>query len=280
MMKQMRRQVPNMLKDGHKQYSGVDQVTLRNIEACQKLSKITRTSLGPNGQNKMVINHLEKLFVTSDAATILREMEIVHPAAKMMVMASQQQEKEVGDGSNLVVVLFGEFLSQAESLIKMGIHNSEIISGYTSAYKKALELLPKLVVNTSVKVDVHNAKSLETGIMSAIASKQYGVEGVLTPLVAQACSMVMPANPANFVVESVRVCKILGQSINESYVVKGVVIDRDSEGAIKHCNQGRVAVFSCPLDATATDTKGTVLISNADELLNYSQSEENIMEAV
>lgn len=94
----------------------------------------------------MVINHLEKLFVTSDAATILREMEIVHPAAKMMVMAAQQQEREVGDGSNLVVVLIGELLNQAEALIRNGVHTSEIISGYTAAYKKALELLPSIIL--------------------------------------------------------------------------------------------------------------------------------------
>ena len=226
----------------------------------------------------MVINHLEKLFVTSDAATILREMEVVHPAAKMMVMAAQQQEREVGDGSNLVVVLIGELLSQAEALIKSGVHTSEVIAGYTIAYKKALELLPTLVVSPPTRIDVHDRASLEIGILSAIASKQYGVEKTLTFLVAHAASLVMPRNPANFVVESVRVCKILGQSINESYVVKGVVIDRDAEGTIKHSVAGKVAVFSCPLDATSTDTKGTVLISSAQELLNYSASEESSME--
>lgn len=127
---------------------------------------------------------------------------------------------------------------------------------------------------------MHDKKVLEYGVLSAIASKQYGVEAVLAPLVAEACSLVMPKNPANFVVESVRVCKIMGQSISDSYVVKGVVIDRDSEGTIKHCVTGKVAVFSCPLDATSTETKGTVLINNAEELLNYSASEEDSMEKV
>jgi T-complex protein 1 subunit theta len=235
------------------------------------------TAIFESGQNKMVINYLEKLFVTSDAATILREMDIMHPAAKMIVMASQQQEREVGDGSNLVVVFCGELLNQAEALIRGGVHPSEIIAGYTLAAKHATEILPELVCESCA--DVTSADALQRGIYAAIASKQYGVEGVLAPLVAQACSLVMPKNAANFLVDNVRVCKILGQSINDSYVVKGAVIDRDTEGMIKKAENVRVAVFNCPLDAADTETKGTVLINSAQELLNYSSSEEQMMEA-
>jgi len=82
----------------------------RNIDAVQQLSKLTKTALGPHGMNKMVINHLEKLFVTSDAATILRESDIHHPAAKMVAMAAKMQENECGDGSNFVLSLAGELM--------------------------------------------------------------------------------------------------------------------------------------------------------------------------
>lgn len=91
-----------MLKDGAKHLSGLEETVLKNIEACKQLSKMTRTSLGPNGMNKMVINHLDKLFVTSDAATIVKELEVAHPAARLLVMAAQAQEQEIGDGTNLV----------------------------------------------------------------------------------------------------------------------------------------------------------------------------------
>jgi len=83
---------------------------------------MTKTSLGPNGMKKMVINHIDKIFITSDAATILKEMEIQHPAAKMIMMAAKMQESECGDATNLVITLAGELLLQAESLIKMGLH--------------------------------------------------------------------------------------------------------------------------------------------------------------
>ena len=106
---------------------------MKNIEACRELSKIARTSLGPNGMNKMVINHLEKLFVTSDAAVIMRELEVAHPAARVAVMAAEAQEREVGDGTNFVVSFAGELLGLAEELIRDGLHPSEIRDGYQKA---------------------------------------------------------------------------------------------------------------------------------------------------
>ena len=113
---------------------------------------MTRTSLGPHGKqisypgmNKMVINHIDKLIITSDAATIVREVEVQHPAAKMIAMAAEMQEKEAGDGSNMVMILCGELMQQAENLIKEGLHPSEILTGYEKAQKKCLEILDSLV---------------------------------------------------------------------------------------------------------------------------------------
>eukprot|EP00833_Pecoramyces_ruminatium_P008079 jgi/Orpsp1_1/1182111/evm.model.c7180000079938.1 len=131
----------SMLKEGYKVSQGVDEAVVRNIQAINELSQITRTSLGPNGKNKMVINHLEKLFVTSDAATIVRELEVIHPAAKIVVLASNQQESESGDATNFVVTFSGELLQKAEYLLKMGLKPSEINQGYDIAGKKALALL-------------------------------------------------------------------------------------------------------------------------------------------
>ena len=91
--------------------------------------------------NKMVINHLEKLFVTNDAATIIRELEVEHPAVKMMILGSQMQEAEVGDGTNLVIILAGSLLKEAEDLIRMGLKPTEVAEGYELALNKALEYL-------------------------------------------------------------------------------------------------------------------------------------------
>ena len=100
-----------------------------------------KTSLGPYGRNKIVINHLQKMILTSDAATILRELEVVHPAAKLVVMASQQQEAEMGDATNMVIVFAGELLKKAEELLRMGLKTSDIVLGYEKAQEAALKIL-------------------------------------------------------------------------------------------------------------------------------------------
>lgn len=87
--------ITSLLKEGYKHFTGLEEAILKNVEACKQLAAITRSSLGPNGMNKLVVNHLEKLFVTSDAATIVQELEVAHPAAKMIVMAAKMQEQEV-----------------------------------------------------------------------------------------------------------------------------------------------------------------------------------------
>lgn len=107
---------------------------------------MTKTSLGPNGMKKMVINHLDKIFVTSDAATVMRELEVAHPAAKMVVMAAQMQEQECGDMTNFVITLAGELLSQAESLIKMGLHPSQVL--LSSRSSTGTKKLPKLLLKS------------------------------------------------------------------------------------------------------------------------------------
>jgi len=265
-----------MLKEGYKNYQGLEEAVFRNIAACKQLSQVTRTSLGPNGKNKMIINHLDKLFVTNDAATIIREMDVIHPAAKMLVMASEQQEKEVGDSSNFVIVFAGELLQKADGLLRIGLHPSDIIEGYTKASKKAIELLEGLVVS-EVK-DIFNKENLKQALLAPIASKQFGYEELLASLVSEACLNVMPKNPKNFNVDNVRVVKILGASTLDSRVMRGMVFNREPDSTVQHATNAKVAVFSCSIDVTKTETKGTVLITNSEDLLNFSKGEEAQLE--
>merc|ERR1711893_33974 len=135
----------SMMKDGSKFFSGLEEAVIRNIDACKDFSATVATAFGPNGMNKMVINHIQKLFVTNDAATIIRELEVEHPAAKMLVMASQQQEQECGDATNFVLIFAGALLENAEELVRMGLSVTEVMEGYEQAMRKALDILPELV---------------------------------------------------------------------------------------------------------------------------------------
>lgn len=133
-----------LFKQGYQNYDAEDGAVLRNIDACRTIAQTVQTSLGPYGRNKIVINHLQKMILTSDAATILRELEVVHPAAKLLVMASQQQEAEMGDATNMVIMLAGELLKKAEDLIRMGLKTSDIVSGYEKAQNFALKCLESM----------------------------------------------------------------------------------------------------------------------------------------
>ncbi|CAO3663759.1 unnamed protein product [Umbelopsis ramanniana] len=270
--------LPQLFKDGYKFQQGVEEAVIRNIEATHELSEVTRTSLGPNGRNKMIVNHLEKLFVTNDAATIIRELEVVHPAAKLLVMASQQQESEVGDATNLVLVFAGELLEKAAYLLRMGLHPSEVVQGYELARDKALAILEELAVD---KVNtITEADEIKKAVRSAISSKQYGYEDLLSEFVIESALNIMPKNPKDFNVDNIRVVKIMGSSVHESKVVRGMVFGREPEGNIQNVTKGKIAVFTCPLDISQTETKGTVLIHNAQEMLNFTKDEESQVEKI
>ncbi|XP_074644869.1 T-complex protein 1 subunit theta-like [Tubulanus polymorphus] len=265
----------SMLKDGAKSFKGLEEAVYRNIEACKELAKTTRSAYGPNGQNKMVINHLEKLFVTNDAATILRELEVQHPAAKMIVLASQQQEQECGDGTNFVLVFAGALLERAEELLRMGLSVTEVIDGYEIACKKALEFLADLVVG---KVDDLKNKSLvKKLIKTSVMSKQYGNEEFLSDILVDACLSALPEKTM-FNVDHIRVSKILGSGIHSSSIIHGMVFKRQVEGNVNKAEHCKIAVFTCPVDTIQTETKGTVLIKTAQELMDFSKGEENLME--
>ncbi|KAM5578369.1 T-complex protein 1 subunit theta [Rosa sericea] len=266
--------IQSMLKEGHKHLSGLDEAVVKNIEACKQLSTIIRTSLGPNGMNKMVINHLDKLFVTNDGATIVNELEVQHPAAKLLVLAGKAQQEEIGDGANLTISFAGELLSHAEELIRMGLHPSEIISGYTKAIKKTIEILEELVEEGSETMDVRNKEQVVKRMKAPVASKQFGQEEILSSLVADACIQVCPKNPANFNVDNVRVAKFLGGGLHNCTVVRGMALKTDAVGSIKKMQKAKVAVFAGGVDTSATETKGTVLIHTAEQLENYAKTEE------
>jgi len=267
----------SMLKEGASYYTGTEEAVIRSIEACNEFTRILKTSFGPRGLNKIIINHIEKLFVTNDAATIMRELDVEHPAAKLLVMASEMQEKEIGDGTNFVILLAGALLEQAEELIRAGIKPTEIIDGYELARDSIVEkYLDKIVVN-EVK-DLNNYDEVFPLIRSAVMSKQYGQEDLLAKVITNACISIHKVKDI-FNVDNVRVCKIVGSGISKIELVQGMVFKRQIEGTVTKVNDAKVAVFTCPIDIAATETKGTVLIHSANELKSFSQGEEHLLES-
>merc|ERR1711981_268331 len=216
------------------------------------------------GMNKIIVNHIEKLFVTNDAATIIREMEVQHPAAKMIVLASMQQEEEAGDGTNFVLLLAGALLKHAEKLLRNGLALNEI--------------LPELAVGSVT--DLLNVESVAKAIQTSLGSKQYGHEAFLSKLIADTCiATINKGAPASsFSVDNVRICKVVGNGVQASSMVKGMMFKRLIESDITNVNNAVIAAFSCPLDNMVTETKGTVLLKSAKELMDFSKGEESLLE--
>ena len=258
-------------------YEAEDGAVIRNIEACRAIAQTVQTSLGPYGRNKIVINHLQKMILTSDAASILKELDVVHPAAKLIVMASQQQEAEIGDATNMVIVLAGEMLRKAEELLRMGLKASEVVKGFERGMGEALRCLDQLVVD-QVR-DPRSQKELAKAIRTVVASKQSGNEDILAKLIAEAIIAVLPKHAASFNVDNIRVVKIMGGSLEQSKVVKGMVFGREPDSSTKKAKNAKVGVFSCPIDISQTETKGTVLLHNAKEMMDFTKGEETQLEA-
>ncbi|CAL9730019.1 T-complex protein 1 subunit theta [Monosporozyma unispora] len=278
-------QNPNagLFKQGYNSYSNADGQINKSIAAIREIHQMCLTSMGPCGRNKIIVNHLGKIFITNDAATMLRELEIVHPAVKLLVMATEQQKIDMGDGTNLVMILAGELLNVSEKLLAMGLSAVEIIQGYNMAKNFTLKELDSLVVDEIVNKNDKN--ELIKIIKPVIASKQYGSEDLLSELVSDAVSHVLPKNGSNFFnVDSIRVVKIMGGTLANSTVVKGMVFNREPEGHVKALSadvkKHKVAVFTCPLDIANTETKGTVLLHNAQEMLDFSKGEEKQIDAM
>uniref|UniRef100_A0A8C9FCW9 T-complex protein 1 subunit theta n=1 Tax=Pavo cristatus TaxID=9049 RepID=A0A8C9FCW9_PAVCR len=217
-----------------------------------------------------LIKQLQK--IDNDVRLLLK---VQHPAAKMLVMASHMQEQEVGDGTNFVLVFAGVLLELAEDLLRMGLSVSEVIEGYEKACKKALEILPDLVCCSAKNLrDVDEVASL---LHTSVMSKQYGNESFLSKLIAQACVSILP-DSGHFNVDNIRVCKIVGAGVSASSVLHGMVFKKETEGDVTSVKDAKIAVYSCPFDGMITETKGTVLIKNAEELMNFSKGEENLMD--
>lgn len=166
----------------------------------------------------------------------------------------------------------------AEDLLKNGVHTAEIVTGYQRAYERALEIFPTLVIKSVAAV--RDVQELEAAIKPVLSTKQYGFEDLLSKLVVEACLTTLSASAKNpkLNMDSVRIAKLSGGTIHKSSAVKGMVILRDAEGIVKKCENAKIMVLGVGLESTATEAKGTVLIKNADELLNYNKSEERKME--
>ncbi len=269
-----------ILKEGTQRSYGREALR-NNILAAQVLSEMLKTSLGPRGLDKMLIDSFGDVTVTNDGATIVKEMEVQHPAAKLLVEIAKAQDAEVGDGTTSVVVLAGALLEKAEALLEQNIHPSIIIEGYTKAMNKALEVLDKM----AIPVDVNNDETLKKIANTTIGSKYAGQgpeRDKMVELSVEAIKTVAEPQPSggyNVDLDYIKIEKKKGESLMDSVLVKGIVLDKEvvHPGMPRRVEHAKIAVLDAPLEIQKPDITTKIRVSDVDQLDSFLDEETKIL---
>jgi len=253
-----------------------------NIAACKTVAKAVRTTLGPKGMDKMMVDSVGDLVVTNDGVTILEEMDIQHPAAKMMVEVAQTQEEEVGDGTTTAVVLAGELLKQAEDLLDQEIHPTVITRGYRLARQKSTEVLDDISEEVSLADEDTLRKVAMTSMTgkSAEASREY-----LADIAVKAVRQVAEEREDHILIDKdmVKVEKKEGGTIDETELVQGVILDKEKVhgGMPDSVENAKIALLNSAIEVRETETDAEINISDPSQMKNFvEQEEEQLKEMV
>jgi archaeal chaperonin len=269
-----------LLREGTTETKG-NQAQRNNITAAKTIAEIVRTSLGPRGMDKMLVNNLGDVTITNDGATILKEMDIQHPAAKMMVEISKATDNEVGDGTTSTVVLAGSLLSKAEELISKGVHSTVIVDGYRMASEKAIEILK----NASTKVDPADRQMLGKIARTSMASKLVSVNSEpLSKIVVDAVIAVAEKADGHYKVDidNIKIEKKAGGSIEDTKLIQGIVLDKEVvHGAMpKRIEESKIALLNAALEIEKPEMSAEIRISEPQQMHMFLEEENRMLKSM
>ncbi|MCX8175945.1 MAG: TCP-1/cpn60 chaperonin family protein [Candidatus Bathyarchaeota archaeon] len=266
-----------ILKEGTTQTRGRE-AQRNNIMAAKVIAEMIRTSLGPRGMDKMLISSFGDATITNDGATILKEMDIQHPAAKMMVEVAKATDHEVGDGTTTVVILAGALLERAETLISKNIHPTIIVDGFNKAAEKALEIANKIAIEVNPK----DREILKKVAMTAMASKMVSENReFLANLAVDAVLQVIQEVNGKYKVEidDIKVEKKAGASITDTKLIRGVALDKEvvHPGMPKIVRNAKIALLDCPLEIEKTEIDAKINIETPEQMKAFLDEETKML---
>jgi archaeal chaperonin len=266
------------LKEGTSRSRGRD-AQKSNIMAAKILAETVRSTIGPKGMDKMLVAGMGDIVITNDGATIMKEMDVQNPAAKMLVEVARTQDSEVGDGTTTAVVLAGELLAGAEELLDKDIHPNFIIDGYRDAAEKAQQILDKIAVN--IKPD--DQERLRQIAFTSLNTKGiFGSQTRFADLAVDAVRQVMEKREGKVTadIDLVKVMKKHGQSIDQSELVNGIVIDKEVAQADmpKRITGGGILLLNAKLESQKTETNAKINIDRPEDMFSFIAEEENLLE--
>jgi len=263
-----------ILREGSQRTAGRD-AQRSNTMAAKAVANAVRTTLGPKGMDKMLVDTLGDVVITNDGVTILKEMDIEHPAAKMMVEIAKTQDQEVGDGTTTAVVLAGELLKQAEGLLEQEIHPTVIAAGYRAAADRSMEILKALAVSVSTK-DEDLLRKIAITAMTGKGSQAAREE--LADMAVKAVRAVVDED-GTVDTDNITVEKKVGGGITDSLLVSGVVIDKDRlhPSMPKSVTDARIALLNAAVEIEKTEVDAKIQITSPDQLQAFLDQEEKML---
>lgn len=269
-----------LLKEGATETKGRD-AQKNNISAAKIIADIVHTSLGPRGMDKMLVDSLGDVTITNDGATILKEIDVQHPAAKMLVEISKTTDNEVGDGTTSAVVLAGSLLENAESLLNQDVHPTIIVDGYRKAAKKAKQFFEEIADQITANDKTILKKIAKTAMQTKLVRKD---SDMLADLIVDAVLSVSEEHDSNYVVDidDIKVEKKAGGSINNSMKIEGIVLDKEiiHGGMPRKIENAKIALINNPLEISKTETDAKINISNPQQMKTFLDEENRILKSM
>jgi len=264
-----------LLKEGTKRERGRD-AQHNNIMAAVAIAEAIRTALGPKGQDKMLVDSFGDVTITNDGATILKEIDVEHPAAKMIVEVAKTQDDEVGDGTTSAVVLAGEFLKQAEMLIDQKIHPTVIVEGYRKATEKALNALDSIAVKDAS--DAMLKKVAMTAMQSKVLSEfRKFLADLAVRAIKRITDTVDGSNKADL--DNVKIEKKQGGTIQDSMFIEGIVLDKEivHPGMAKSIMNPKIALIQSAFEVEKTEFTAKIDIREVSQMQAFLDEEERML---
>jgi len=266
-----------VLKEGTERSRG-EEAQRNNIMAAKVVAETVRSTLGPRGMDKMLIDSLGDITITNDGAAILDKIDVEHPAAKMVVEVAKTQDDMVGDGTTTAVVLAGELLKNAEELLEQNIHSTLIVSGYRKASHKAVEVLDKI----GMPVDLDDTETLRKVAVTSMGSKTVGTAREhFAEIAVDAVKQISEKRGDQWVadVDNIQIIKKEGKSLQDTELIKGIVLDKEvvHSGMPKRVQTAKIALINAPLEVEKTEVSAEVRIKDPSQIKAFLDQETRML---
>src|ERR671924_2306332 len=274
-----------ILKEGTKESKGKE-AQKNNITAAKLIAEIVKTSLGPRGMDKMLVDTLGDVTITNDGATILKEIDVQHPAAKMMVEVAKSVDNEVGDGTTSSVVLAGALIEKAEELINKEVHATIIVDGYQKASENALKILRETIAIKSNSKDKELLNKIAFTSMASklVANDAQELSNIVVDAVLSVAEKIKEdrGDKIKVDIDSIKVDKKAGASIHDTQLIHGIVLDKEVvHGAMpKRVDNAKIALLNCPLEIEKTEMSAEIRINQPQQMQKFLDEENSMLKSM